>query len=148
MPLARVVTACGWIAGICAGLGFAASLGSGVLPPLPAGLTWPLHALFGLAGTAAAVLAARRAAEIDRERFEYANDPLATRDEVREAHREAERRHRMAWTALAAAPLLAAYWLAYELPAGYPAARALPVAPLAGLALGTLLARRSKVPAE
>ena len=82
--------------------------------------------------------------EIDRERFLYASDPHATADEVKEAHREAERRHKMTWTALAAAPILAAYWLAYELPTGIPAARALPVAPLVGFAAGLVLSRRRR----
>jgi hypothetical protein len=144
MSLARVVTACGWAAGVFAVLGFAASLGRGPLPELPGALTAPLAAILLLAGGGAALLAGRRGIEIDRERFLYASDPHATSDEVKEAHREAERRHKMTWTALAAAPILAGYWLAYELPAGNPAARALPVAPLAGFALGLILARRRR----
>jgi hypothetical protein len=144
MSLARTVTVSGWAAGVFAVLGFAASLGRGPLPDLPGALTAPLAVLLFLAGGGAALLAGRRGVEIDRERFLYASDPHATRDEVREAHREAERRHKLAWTALAAAPILAAYWLAYELPAGIPAARALPVAPLAGFAAGLLLSRRRR----
>lgn len=144
MSLARVVTASGWAAGVFAVLGFAASLGRGPLPELPGALTAPLAVLLFVAGGGAALVAGRRGAEIDRERFQYAADPLATRDEVQEAHREAELRHKLAWTALAAAPILAGYWLAYELPAGIPAARALPVAPLAGFALGLVLARRRR----
>jgi len=144
MSLARVVTAAGWAAGVFAVLGFAASLGRGPLPELPGALTAPLAAILLLAGGGAALLAGRRGVEIDRERFLYASDPHATGDEVKEAHREAERRHKMTWTALAAAPILAAYWLAYELPAGIPAARALPVAPLVGFAAGLVFSRRRR----
>lgn len=144
MRLERIVTTSGWAAGAFAVLGFAASLGRGPLPELPGVLTAPLAGILFLAGGGAAVLAARRGVEIDRERFLYASDPHATSDEVKEAHREAERRHKMTWTALAAAPILAAYWLAYELPAGIPAARALPVAPLVGFAVGLVLSRRRR----
>lgn len=141
MSLARVVTISGWAAAVFGALGFAASLGRGPLPDLPAGAIVPLHAVLLALGVGAALAAARRGDEIDRERFEFAGDPQVTRDEVREAHREAERRHKVTFTALAAAPVLLGYWLAYELPAGLPLGRALPAAPLVGFGLGLLLAR-------
>jgi hypothetical protein len=141
MNLARIVTISGWAAAAFGALGFAASLGRGPLPELPAGAVVPLHAVLLALGCAAAVAAARRGEEIDRERFDYAADPHATRDEIKEAHREAERRHKVTFTALVAAPLLLGYWLAYELPAGLALGRALPAAPLVGFGLGVLLAR-------
>jgi len=141
MKLAKIVTASGWAAAAFGALGFAASVGHGALPELPGGAVVPLHALLVAFGAGAAWVAARRGEEIDRERFEFAGDPHATRDEVKEAHREAERRHRITFTALAAAPVLLGYWLAYEVPEGLPLGRALPAAPLVGFGLGVLLAR-------
>lgn len=142
MSLERLVVVASWIAVVCAALGLAASVGSGLLPELPGSLTVPLQvALLGL-GIGAAFAAALRQRQIDGERFRWANEPGATRDEVKNAHEEAERRLKLAYTALGAAPLALAYWLAYELPDEIRLARALPVAPLLGFGLGTLLARR------
>ena len=142
MSLERLVVAAGWTAVAFAALGFAASVGRGVLPELSAGLTLPLHVVLLLLGCSAAIAGALRGREIDRERFRWVGEPGATRDEIQLAHREAERRLKLAYTALGAAPLALGYWLAHELPESVALARALPVAPLLGLAVGTLLARR------
>jgi hypothetical protein len=144
MKLEKIVTVSGWAAAAFGALGFAASLGHGPLPDLPAAAVVPLHLGLLALGAGAALAAERRGEEIDRERFQFAGDPQATRDEIREAHHEAERRHKVAYTALAAAPLLLGYWLAYEMPAGVPLGRALPVAPLVGFGLGLLIARRRR----
>ncbi len=124
-------------------LGFAASVSDGLVPPLPgAAVVW-LHVVLFVLGVGAAWVGAVRGREVDAERFAYAADPHATREEVAEAHREAERSHRVSHTALVLAPLLLGYWLAYELPSELPWARALPVSPGLGFGVGFLLARRS-----
>jgi len=142
MALERLVVVASWIAIVSAALGLAASVGSGPLPELPGALTVPLLVVLLLLGAGAAFAAALRQREIDRERFHWTKEPGATRDEIKTAHEEAERRLKLAYTALGAAPLALAYWLAYELPDAIPLARALPVAPLLGFGVGTLLARR------
>jgi hypothetical protein len=138
---AWLVPVAGWSAAVFGVLGFAASLGHGPLPELPAALTVPIAVFLLLLGVGAAVAAGRVGREIDRERFHYASDPHATRDEVKLAHREAERRHRVTHTALAAAPILLGYWLAYELPAGFALGRAVPAAPLIGFGIGLFWGR-------
>ncbi|HSM13075.1 MAG TPA: hypothetical protein VLA66_03340 [Thermoanaerobaculia bacterium] len=142
MTLERLVVVASWIAIASAALGLAASVGSRTLPELPGALTAPMMVAFLLLGVGAAFAAALRQREIDRERFHWTKEPGATRDEIKTAHEEAERRLKLAYTALGAAPLALAYWLAYELPEAIPLARALPVAPLVGFGVGTLLARR------
>jgi len=137
----RMVSIVGWSAAAFGVLGFAASIGHGPLPDLPAGLALPLHAVLLALGFLAALAAARRSAEIDRDRFEHVVEPHVTHDEIRLAHREAERAHRIAWTAFGAAPTLFAYWLAYEFPPGAPLALALPASPMVGYGLGTLASR-------
>ncbi len=147
MSLARLVTLSGWTAILGGILGFLASLGHGPLPDLGPGWVWPLHLLIFALGCGAARCAALRQAEIDRERFGYANDPMATKGERELAHKEAERAIRLATTALLAGPLGLGYWLAYELAPGSSAwGRALPASALLGFALGTLLARRRTPP--
>lgn len=140
----RLVGVCGWAAAVFGVLGFAASLGRGLLPDLPAAATVPLHLVMLALGVAAALLATWRATAIDRERFLYASDPQATREEVKLAHREAERKHKVTTLTLVLAPVLLAYWLAYELPAEVRLARALPASPLVGFGLGLLLGRRQR----
>ncbi len=143
MNAARLVTAAGWSAIPCGVLGFAASLGHGPLPALPASWTWPLHLALLLLGGVAARVAAVRHAELDRARFAYANDPHATKGERELAHKEAERGIRLAHTALVAFPLALGYWLAYEFAPGATAwARALPATALVGFAAGSLVSRR------
>jgi len=141
MSLRSWITTCGWLAIVFGGLGFAASVGHGLLPPLPLELVAPLHLLLAALGLGAATIASRYGVEIDRERFSYAEDPHATRDERLLAHREAEREHRRSMTAMVAAPLALGYWIAYEFPPGEPWARALPVSALVGVGFGLLLLR-------
>jgi hypothetical protein len=137
----RMVSIVGWAAAVFGVLGFSASISDGVLPDLPAGSALPLHGLTFALGVAAALAAGRRSVAIDRARFEAVLQHGVTRDEVRLAHREAERAHRIAWTAFGAAPTLLAYWLAYELPRGLHLALMLPASPLVGFGLGTLAGR-------
>ncbi len=143
MSCARLVTLSGWGAVLCGVLGFAASLGHGPLPTVPASWSWPLHLVILLLGGGAAWIAARRQVELDRERFAFADDPQATKGERELAHKEAERAIRLAHTALLALPLALAYWLAYEFaPDATPWARALPATALIGFAAGSLVSRR------
>jgi hypothetical protein len=134
MALRRIVSFCGWIAPLFALLGFAASIGHGILPTLPSALVLPLALLLAAGGAATAWIGHRRGVEIDQERFAFVEDPHATRDERKLAHQEAERQHRLSMTALAAAPLALGYWLAYQLPRALRWAPALPAAALIGFA--------------
>ncbi len=143
MSLSRVVSIAGTLAIVFLVLGFLASLGRGPLPDLSTGLVWPLHAVLAASGLAAGLAAAKRQVEIDVERFEYAQDPHATRAERELAHKEAERRIRGAHLALLGAPLMLGYWLANEFAPGAPPwARALAASSLAGYGLALLLGRR------
>ena len=143
MSPARLVSLAGPLAILFLVLGFLASLGHGPLPPLPAALVLPLHAALAGLGALAGIVAGRRQVEIDARRFEYAQDPHATKGERELAHKEAERAIRSAHTALIGAPLALGYWLAYEFAAGAPPwARALSASALVGYALALLLGRR------
>lgn len=143
MPLSRVVAAAGPAALLFALLGFFASVGHGPLPPLPPALTLPLHLAIAALGIVAGRVAGRRQVEIDAQRFEYAQDPHATKGERELAHKEAERQIRHAHVALIAVPLGLGYWLAYEFAAGASHwARALPASAFVGYGVALLLGRR------
>jgi hypothetical protein len=143
VSFARAVALAGPLALLFAALGFAASVGARLLPPLSGELAGPLHGLLFALGLAAAWAATRRTEEIERRRAEYAGDPHATRLERESAHRDAERDRNAAHRALAAAPLALGFWLAYELEPGVAQwARALPATALAGYGLGAFLLLR------
>jgi len=143
MSCARAVALAGPVALLFAALGFAASVGARLLPPISGELAGALHALLFLLGLAAAWAASRRTEEIERRRAEYAGEPHATRLERETAHRDAERNRNAAHRALAAAPLALGFWLAYQLEPGVALwARALPATALAGYGLGAFLLPR------
>lgn len=143
MSFARAVALAGLLALLFAALGFAASVGARLWPPISGDLAGVLHAVLFLLGLAAAWAATRRTEEIERRRAEYTADPHATRLERESAHRDAERDRNAAHRALAAAPLALGFWLAYELEPGVAVwARALPATALAGYGLGAFLLPR------
>ncbi len=145
MSLSRLVSLAGPLAILFLVTGFLASLGHGPLPPLPAGLVTPLHIGLGILGLLAGVAAGRRQAEIDAERFEYAQDPHATKGERELAHKEAERQIRSAHMTLLGAPLALGYWLANEFASGAPPwARALSASAILGYGIALLLGRRRR----
>lgn len=99
-------------------LGFLASIGLRLFPPLaPAGFgaVAVVLAALGAGGGVATVLRAR---EIDRRRWEVVEDPLITSGEREYAHKEAERERRWAGTVFLTAPIALAYWSAYQVSAG------------------------------
>lgn len=143
MNPSRWVAVAGTAAVLCVVLGFAASLGHGPLPPLPAPWVAPLHLVLALAGFASGRVAARRQAEIEARRAEYLGDPHATKGERETAFKDAERDLRFAHMALIGAPLALGYWLAYELAPGAPPwGRALPASALVGYGLSLLVGGR------
>lgn len=140
MTFARLVALAGPFAILFAALGFAASVGGHLVPPLPAEAALLLHLALGALGLGAAWAAIRRTEEIERRRAEYVTDPLATKQERETAHREAERERNAAHRALAGAALALGFWLAYALEHGAsPWARALPATALAGYGTGMAL---------
>jgi hypothetical protein len=145
VSLSRLVSVAGPLAILFLILGFFASLGHGPLPPLPAGLVVPLHVALGILGALAGVAAGRRQIEIDAQRFEYAQDPHATKGERESAHKEAELQIRSTHMALIGAPLALGYWLANEFAPGAPPwARALSASAILGYGAAVLLGRRRR----
>lgn len=96
-------------------VGFFASIGLRVLPLLDRTGFWVVVALLlllGLGGGAATVV---RAWEIDRRRWEAAEDPLITSGEREYAHKEAERERRWAGIVFFTSPIGLGYCAAYHL---------------------------------
>jgi hypothetical protein len=143
---ARLPAAATALAVACGLLGFLASLELYLLPPFPAPLVWLAHPLLAAFGAAAGAAAVARGREIDRARWEVADEPLATSGERELAHKEAERQRRLAGTALLAAPVFVGYWLLYQVPAAGLAAWLLPATALVGWAVGYGVANRRAVP--
>ena len=130
-------------------LGFLASVGKKLLPPLAGSLAPFLHTLFLVAGASAGWVADRRHREIERRRWQVVEDPQLTSGEREWAHKEAERERRVAHTAFLLAPLFLAYWLAYQFSPGSGLfAGALPVSALAGYGLGWFVAGRKRPQGE
>lgn len=138
--LERLQTAAAVAAVVGLLLGFLASIGVHVAPPLSrTGLWVTVVALFagGLLGGAATVLRARA---IDRRRWEAVEDPLITSGEREYAHKEAERERRWAGTVFFTSPIALGYWAAYQLgpDVGLAAPPLLAVVPLGGYLAGLL----------
>ncbi len=148
MPLARLQTGAVVVAVVAVVLGFAASLGHFLLPQLASGggVLAVAHGVLAAFGLAAARAAVARGREIDRARWEYADDPLATADERELAHKDAERERRLAATAFLAAPVFTGYWLLYQVAGGGVAAALLPASALAAYALTFAVATRRGEP--
>jgi hypothetical protein len=131
-----------------AALGFLASVGVFVLPPLaPSAVVWlaPTCLLLGLAGGLAA---RRRGVDIDRRRWEIVADSRLTSGEREYAHKEAERERRLSATALLAGPLAVGYWAAYQAAGDGSTVwtQLLPLWPLAGFGAGWWLGRKGEPP--
>lgn len=131
-------------------LGFLASIGLRLFPPLDRTGFWIVAVLLVAAGAGGGVATVVRAREIDRRRWELVEDPLMTSGEREYAHKEAERQRRWAGTVFFTTPVALAYWAAYQLAseavlgappllAGFPLAGY-----LAGLAAAHLAQRRGR----
>lgn len=125
-------------------LGFFASIGLHLFPPLAPGTLWPVAVLLAVCGVGGGVATVERANQIDRVRWEVAQDPLITSGEREYAHREAERERRWAGTVFFATPVAVAYWAAFQLPpcTGLAGSALLAAFPLVGYLLGLLAAHR------
>lgn len=140
-PLERAQKVAFWIALVCLTLGFLTSAGCRMLPALPTASVWALHPVLLVLGTVAGLLASRRNEEIDRQRWQVAEDPSLTSGERDYAHRYAERQRRWASTSFIAAPLMVGYWLAYQVEGAgrLLAAQLLPATALLGAVIGFLV---------
>ena len=127
-----------WVAIACAGLGVVSSSGCSPLPVFPSGMLWVLHPLLFLLGAVSGALNLRRTEQIDRQRWEVAEDSTVTSGEREYAHKEAERERRWAGICFAGGPLMLGYWLAYQLTveSGRAEAHLLPVTGIAGFVVG------------
>jgi len=127
-----------WMAIVFAGLGVVSSSGCSPIAPFPSGMLWVLHPLLFLLGAVSGVLNLRRTEQIDRQRWEVAEDSTVTSGEREYAHKEAERERRWAGICFAGGPLMLGYWLAYQVTSesGRAEAHLLPVTGIAGFALG------------
>ena len=133
-----------WVAITAAALGFVTSAGCGFGPKIPQSGLGLLHGALIVIGILAGYLAVARGDEIDRERWQIAEDPALTSGERDYAHKNAERLRRSASTAFLAAPLMLGYWLAYQVEGEGEALKAqlLPVSALVGAVIGWIVARR------
>lgn len=129
---------------VSAVLGLGASTGFTPLPQGASGVAPFLHPLVAALGALAGVLAVRRAREIDRVRWQYAEDDTLTPGERRHAHREADRETRVAGSTFLLAAVAFGGWLAYQLkdPERFTAAELLIVTPALTFALALPFAAR------
>jgi len=141
-PLARLQPVAWAVAGLCAVVGFLASLGFFVLSPGTAAGAWAGHALLALLGAACGVATVLRGEEIDRVRWAIVEDPLTTKGEAEYAHKDAESQRRLAGTAFLAAPVFVGYWLLYQLGAEDLPTFLLPATALAAYGIGVVAANR------
>ena len=141
--LRRLQRASFWMAVICATLGFLASAGCRMAPEIPASGLGVLHILLLVLGGLLGHFSVFRSQEIDQERWHIAEDPSLTSGERDYAHRNAERKRRVASTSFLAAPLMLGYWMAYQVEGEGEslAAQLLPVSALVGAVIGLLTAR-------
>ena len=132
-----------WVAVVGAAGGFLTSAGCQLAPEIPASSLGFLHPLLLILGGVVGYLSVFRNYEIDRKRWQIAEDPSLTSGERDYAHRYAERQRRLASTSYLAAPLMLGYWLAYQVEGEGQAliAQLLPVTALVGSVLGLLVAR-------
>ena len=132
-----------WIAIASAGLGVVSSSGCSPLPTFPSGVLWVLHPLLFLLGAVSGALNLRRSEQIDRQRWEVAEDSTVTRGEREYAHKDAESERRWAGVCFAGCPLMLGYWLAYQVmtESGRVEAHLLPVTGIAGFAVGLGIAK-------
>ena len=103
-----------WVAVVSATMGFLTSAGCRMLPEISSSWVGPLHGFLLILGAFAGYLAVGRGREIDRVRWQVAEDPALTSGERDYAHKYAERERRTAVTSFLAAPLMLGYWLAYQ----------------------------------
>lgn len=136
------------VAIVCGALGLATSAGCSTLPEPPLGLAWALHPFLFLLGGLAGLFTSLRHREVEEQRRQAVEDPLATRGEQDYAHREAESQRRFAGTAFLLAPLGFAYWMAYafEVRGRVTAADFFLVTTVLGFLPGLLLGRRLPSP--
>ena len=123
-------------------VGFLASIGLEIFPPLARGGFWTVVGLLLVMAAGGGVATVVRAREIDRRRWQVVQDPLITSGEREYAHKEAERERRWAGAVFLAAPIALGYCAAYHLGpgAGPGAAGALALLPFAGYLAGFLAA--------
>lgn len=149
--LERCQTAAGAAAVTGLVLGFLASIGLRLLPPLSPPGFWAVAVLLLVAGAGGGGATVLRARAIDRRRWEVVEDPLITSGEREYAHKEAERERRWAGTVFLTTPIALAYWAAYQVAAGpvFGARPLLAFVPLAGYLVGLAaihLSRRRERP--
>jgi MFS family permease len=123
-------------------LGFAASIGLRLVPTLAPAAFWPMLGGLALCGAGAGIATVVRGHQVDRVRWQVAQDPMVTSAEREYAHKEAERERRWAGTVFFVAPVALAYWVAYQLPpgSGVGASGLLALVPIAGYLVGLLAA--------
>lgn len=132
-----------WVAVVSATMGFLTSAGCRMLPEVSDSWVGPLHGILLVLGAVAGYLAVGRGREIDRVRWQVAEDPALTSGERDYAHKYAERERRTAVTSFLAAPLMLGYWLAYQVVGEGQdlGAQLLPVTALLGSVIGWMGAR-------
>jgi len=95
-----------------------------VVPRDVAGLVWVLHVVVAVVGFVSGVVATRRRAEIEAERWQRVDDPDLTSGEREHAHREAESSLKRATAQFLLVGVTLGGWLAYQLRAERPTAGA------------------------
>jgi hypothetical protein len=144
MSLRALQTAAAGVGIASAVLGFLASVGQRLFPAGDPAYIGIVHLLLAALGAACGVAATLRNVEIERQRWEYAEDPLATKVQREYAHKETEVERRLAGVSFLGCPVLLGYWMAYQFAVEpYPLTVALvPVTTLAATALGYFVSQK------